>query len=247
MTRSGESARFADLSIPAVLSEGMNDDIRLILLAGQSGGVVTSDDVRAIGLSTGRWRRRTDDGAWIRVTPHHWRHAATPLTWEMEVRTGLAWLGENAALYGPTAAAWWGLDGVARIGRAQFVVPRGRRSVVGPLDVRTTTRWSAADLLVHRGLRCTSVTRTLIDLAAGPCTAHQLAAAIDSGLRTRRTSVPTIRRRVEELGGRGRSGATTLRELLRDAGGESFLERPKGRSSRSSPPPTFSAITSTRS
>lgn len=217
----------------------MNDDLRLMLRARRAGGVVTRDDVAAVGLSANRWRRRIDSGEWVRVVPGYWRHAATPLTWEVEVRTVAAWLGAAAALYGATAAAWWGLDGFEPIGRAQFVVPRGRRWLAGPLDVHTTTRWTSADLTLHRGVRCTSVTRTIIDVAAGSCAAHRLAAAIDSGIRTHRTSQPMLWRRLAEVGGPGRVGAPRLRELLSDGGSESWLPHAlESITSRRPQPPT---------
>ena len=69
--------------------------------------------------------------------------------------------------------------------------------------VHTTESWTRGDLLVRRGLRTTSPTRTLIDLAGQPISTHDLAHALDHAISQRWTSEPTVRRRVAELGGSG--------------------------------------------
>lgn len=75
------------------------------------------------------------------------------------------------------------------------------------------------------GVRVHTVTRVIIELAATGESARRIEAAIDSGVRHRLTSVPTLRRRISEAGGRGRAGIPLLRELMLDSGGESALER----------------------
>jgi very-short-patch-repair endonuclease len=134
------------------------------------------------------------------------------------------YLGEDAALYGLTAAAWWNLDVPPPL-VVEFLVPRSRRRLDNDLVIHTTDRWDARDLLRHDGVRLTSVTRTIIDLAASGRRAADIEAAIDSGVRLRRTSMPTLTARMAELGGSGRDGIRLLRALLLDSGGESYLER----------------------
>lgn len=175
------------------------------------------------GLSPGQWRRLRRDDVWVPVVPGLWRHAATPLTWEMKVRAGAAWLGRDAALYGPTASRWWGLDG-CDTETVEFVVPRARRHLVPWLTLHTTTRWMRGDVLRHRGVRTTSAALAIIDMARTH-TPRQLEQAIDDAISKRLTSVPTLTRRMTLLSGRGRNGIRTLRTLLLDSGGESFLER----------------------
>jgi hypothetical protein len=62
-------------------------------------------------------------------------------------------------------------------------------------------------------------------MAGGAVTGAQLERAIDSAVAARRTSLPTLRSRLQQLEGRGRHGCVLLRELLLDSGGESYLER----------------------
>ena len=132
-------------------------------------------------------------------------------------------LGRDAALFGATAAQWWGLDGLGD-DRIEFVVPRIRRSLDPSVRLHTTRRWTTADLVSHHGVRTTSATRTVIDLAASGHAADTIEKAIDSAIRLRLTTIPRLTRRISELAP-GRRGIRLLRELLLDSGGESFLER----------------------
>lgn len=105
-----------------------------------------------------------------------------------------------------------------------FTVPRAHRWQ-STVRVRSSRDWRPADLLWREGVRVTNVTRLVLDLAEFGETARRIESAIDSGIRQRFTSVPTLRRRIAEAGGRGRRGVPLLRELMLDAGGESDLER----------------------
>jgi very-short-patch-repair endonuclease len=196
-------------------------DLELLRVAAANHGLLTTAEARAAGLTAQQWQRRRDDGTWLTLAPGVWRHAAHAPTWEMRVRAGLLSLGPDAALAGRTAAAWWGLDGFPP-DDVEFIVPRERRQS-RCMTVHTTKVWSRGDLLRHDGLRVTSATRTIIDLALYGCTARQLEHAVDSAIRMRCTSVPTLLKRMDELG--PRRGIRTLRAVMLDAGGESFLER----------------------
>jgi hypothetical protein len=87
-------------------------------------------------------------------------------------------------------------------------------AVVGPLDLVTVD-----------GFRCTSATRTIIDLAHAGTAEVRLEAAIDSAVRAGLTAPIVLERRLGQLRGRGRWGARRLDALLIDSGGESLLER----------------------
>ena len=179
--------------------------------------------MRAAELTSRQWAYRVASGEWVAVMPTVWRHAATPETWEMRVHAGARWLGPRAALAGRSAAAWWGLDGFER-DEVEFVVPHARRAR-GGVAVRITREWAKKDLLRRDDVRVTSATRTIIDLAGHGATARELERAIDSAVRLRFTSVPTLTKRMRELAKPGRRGLPMLRALLLDSGGESVLER----------------------
>ena len=200
------------------------EDQTLLKMAAQNHFLVGRRQLHAAGVTSKQWVRRVAVGEWVPVMPTVWCHAATPQTWELRVRAGSQWLGAQAALSGCAAARWWGLEGFENIEDVEFVVPYGRRSKGGPA-IRIAREWSRRDFLVRREVRVTTVTRTIIDLAAFRVAARQLEQAIDSGIRHRWTSVPTLTARMSELARPGRKGIAELRELLLDSGGESALER----------------------
>lgn len=200
------------------------NDRELLAIAERQHGMVTRDDVERAGLTSAQWCYRVATGVWREVAPRVWAHSARSITWEMQLHAGLIHLGPKAAIFGDAAHAWWELDDAPN-GVVEFVVPRLHRDRSLPLRVHTTTTWDAGDILVHRGLRVTSVTRTILDLAATGAPARQIEAAIDSGVRKRLTAVPRIAKRARALAKRGRRGTGLIFELLLDSGGESKLER----------------------
>jgi very-short-patch-repair endonuclease len=202
----------------------VKDDAALIVAAAANHDLITTQQIMALGVSGERWRRLQDAGLWLQVTPGHFRHAATPLSFEMQIRAGAGWLGPSSALFGSTALHWLGVD-VPLPTRAEFLLPRSSRYVAHWMHVRTSRRWDRGDVVHHRGLRTSTGTRAVIDYATVERSAAAIEHAIDSSIRLRRTALPQLRRRMAALNGRGRTGSTLLRELLLDSGGESYLER----------------------
>jgi hypothetical protein len=201
------------------------EDRALLRIAATTHHVVGLAEVAAAGLTARQWQWRVNGGEWVEVASGQWRHAATPDTFDIRVRAGSRALGRDAALAGAAAAAWWGLDGFPPDPSSViFAVPRHRRRQHS-VPVHSTRDWRQGDLLWRDGIRITSVTRVVLDLAEFGESARRIEAAIDSGIRMRLTSVPTLRRRIGQAGGRGRRGIPLLRELMLDSGGESALER----------------------
>jgi hypothetical protein len=196
---------------------------RLIELASRQHMLVTRGDVAKV-MTSGQWCRRVEGGSWRQVAPGVWCHVATPVDWRLQARAGLKSLGREAALHGRTAATWWDL-GEFEIEEAEFVVPRARSAHAFPYVLHTTRHWESRDLLVHDGLRLTSATRTIVDLAMGSVPAGDIEKVIDDAMQKKLTSLPTLRRRIDQLCGRGVPGSALMKALLLDSGGESFLER----------------------
>jgi hypothetical protein len=187
--------------------------------------VVGLADVSGAGMTLRQWQRRVRSGLWVPIVPGVWRHAATPATFEVRVRAQARALGRDGALAGAAAAAWWGLDGFSGESEAVlFIVPRTRRWRTSP-QVKTTRDWRSTDLMWRDGVRTTNVTRVVLDLAEFGESVRRIESAIDSGIRFRFTSVPTLQRRIAAAGAQGRRGIPLLRELMLDSGGESALER----------------------
>jgi hypothetical protein len=165
-----------------------------------------------------------DKALWLPVAPGAWRHAASPLTFEMQVIGGSRWLGARGVLFGGPALRWLGVD-VDEPTRAAFLIRRGLRSVPNWMEVHTTQSWSDRDVVRRHGVRTSTATRAILDWATTGVSARRLEVAIDSAMRLRLTAVSRLTHRLAETGGRGRPGTTVLRELLLDSGGESYLER----------------------
>jgi Protein of unknown function (DUF559) len=111
-------------------------------------------------------------------------------------------------------------------GPISIMVPRRRkdRSKV-PGHLRSTRQLSPSDAAFVDGFRCTSATRTVIDLAANGHSPVRLGNAIDSAVHLGLTSPEYLGRSLDRLGRRGRPGVRVLDELLLDSGGHSYLER----------------------
>lgn len=201
----------------------MQNDLRLIDRARSQHQLITRDDVEACGLSSRQWCMRLDEGVWLPAADGIFRHRATAVTWELRVRAASMSLGRDAALFGPTSSQWWGLSGFDG-DVVEFVVPRLRRSLDPSVRLHTTKQWDPSDLQVRNGVRTTSATRTIIDLACCGSSAKQLEDAIDSAIRLKLTTISRLISRMTELAP-GRRGMKMLGAVLLDSGGESFLER----------------------
>lgn len=180
--------------------------------------------VTRAGFTGSAWSRRLTSGEWVEVVPGVFHHAAVTLGWDERVRAAARWLGHEAALFGPAACRWWGLEGFDDAAIA-VLVPRSRRSVVPWVELHTSQFWGPADVTRCRGVRVTTAARAVLDLALVGCSARQIERAIDAALHARRCSTPALVDRLSAIAGRGRTGVPLLRELLLDSGGESFLER----------------------
>lgn len=202
----------------------MRHEIELIEWAAAHQSILTDAGRRAVRVSDWAWERAQSDGLWVQVAPDQFRHAATPLTFEMQVRAGASWLGDRGALFATTALRWLDVE-VPPPTHAEFLVPRGLRSIPNWATIHTTTRWDRGDVINHNGVRTTSATRALLDYATQRPTALEMETAIDSAIRMRRTALTKVTTRLATLRGTGRAGTTFLSELLLDSGGESHLER----------------------
>ena len=151
---------------------------------------------------------------------------------EAALMAALLGSGPEAALSGRTACAAWGI--AENRGPIEIVRPRDRRptrfrltppGVVRPrvVDVRRSDRLPSRDVTAVRGLRVTSVARSLLDFAAGS-TPRQLRYAFNQadrlGLLDARALLDCVGR------GSGWSGTGALRQLVE-------IRHPENRRSKS--------------
>lgn len=137
-------------------------------------------------------------------------------------------LGESARVSGPTAAALESFDGYRLKVPFHFLIPRGHNLQRVGHHIHTTTKLPPIDCETVHGIRVTSPTRTLIDLAATE-TAEQLTAALDGALRDLKTTEDFLHRRIVDLRGPGRHGVPMLLQVIEGIevtrGAQSWLER----------------------
>jgi very-short-patch-repair endonuclease len=177
-------------------------------------------------LSSTAVTRRVSSGVLAPVLPGVFRDVVVPPSTAQDALAAVLWAGGGPLAPSPgvgalasfrASGALYGLDGVVAP-QAELWVPPDRR-----LHHRS--------VVVHRGevelvdrrmigpIPVTSPARTLIDLAAA-LTEEDLATAVEDAIHRGLTTPQSVARRLDALGGKGRSGAGRLREILRDRGSE---------------------------
>ena len=187
-------------------------------------GVIGKADLDRLGVGRHRLSSWVDERRLERVAPRVWRIAGSPITWRQRLRVGLLALGPMSWVSHESAAQLHGFDRTPK-DRVEFLVVRRRRDVRLPERVRSTRRWGPVDAIEVDGLRVTSATRTVLDLANAGAHRSRVEAAIDSAVRRELSSPEAIRRRLDEIRRRGWNGVRLLEATLADAGGHTMLER----------------------
>jgi very-short-patch-repair endonuclease len=203
-----------------------NDRLTAALaVAARQHGAISVDQLRSCGVTSRDQRALVAAGRMERILATVLTVAGSPDTWFRRLQVGLLALGPEAYVSHEAAAALLGLDR-SPPERVEFTVPRsGRWLTVQGATVHTTTTVGRVDVLVVKGFRCASATRTILDLAAAGAPADRVAAAIDSAVRLRLSAPQVLCDRLAALRGPGRHGVRLLDSLLLDTGGETILER----------------------
>ena len=109
--------------------------------------------------------------------------AGSPDSIDRVQMSGLLCLGSTAAVSHEAAARLHAFDR-CRPDVVEFTMPRVGRGRKVPFVVHTTDALGPPDVVTVNGFRCTSATRTIIDLARARIPAVRLEAAIDSAVRS---------------------------------------------------------------
>lgn len=202
----------------------MQLDDELHRLADAQDGLLSTHQLRSGGIPAWKQRRLVAAG-WIRrVAPRVYAMRGAPDTHRQRLRAGLLSLGERSWISFEAAAALHGLDR-SNGRRVEFTIDRGRRPTTAPFVVHTSKRLPAIDTVEIDGLRVTSATRTIFDLALARAHPRRLEAAIDSAVHRQLSSPEVLARRLVGLRGSGRWGCRTVESLIDASGVESVLER----------------------
>jgi hypothetical protein len=187
-------------------------------------GAITVDQLECLGITQPRRLAAVRRALLVKVAPGVYASPASPPTVARHRTVGLLALGPDAVLSHDAAAELHGFDRTPR-GNVEFTVERSRRGRRMPFTVHTTFRLGHLDRVTVDGFRCTSATRTVLDLARARVGRLRLEAAIDSAVRSGLSAPRVLADRLDELRGPGRWGTPLLETLLIDSGGHTMLER----------------------
>jgi hypothetical protein len=193
-------------------------------IAAQQHGALAVKQLRAAGVTRKAQRSMIDTGWLSTAEPTVLVVAGSPNTWHQQVWVGLLALDGRGWVSHEAAARLHGFDR-SREDSVEFTVARSARALGCHATVHTTHVVGRLDVVTVDGIRCSSATRTIIDLAYSGASTARLEAAIDSAVRLGLSAPLVLERRLAELRGRGRRGARSLDRLLIESGGESVLER----------------------
>jgi very-short-patch-repair endonuclease len=181
-------------------------------LSASQHGVVSLRQLRELGMTRGRVAKRIESGRWRRVHPSVVAVSHAPLTRHGFYLAAVLACGPGAALSHRECAALRGLRQSNR-SRVDVTSPgrrgRGRRGI----EVHSGATLSPEDVELVDGIPCTTVARTLLDLAE-VVSARQLERACDQADRLRCFDLKAVERQLARAN--GRRGAATLRSLLDD-------------------------------
>lgn len=187
-------------------------DDALAVLAAQHHGVFAarhladldfSDDARHARLSSGRWEL-LHDGVY--------RMGGAPRTWRGDLLAACLAAPSTAAASHRSAAALEGLPS-GRTDVIEIVCERWRRTRCDGLVVHESLVIDDEDLSQVDGIPCTSVARTLFDLAR-KLAPVMLDANIDAALRRDLVSLDELRRTSTRLATKGRPGGLKFRAAV---------------------------------
>ncbi|HEX6658446.1 MAG TPA: type IV toxin-antitoxin system AbiEi family antitoxin domain-containing protein [Ilumatobacter sp.] len=187
-------------------------------------GLVSAAQLRELKLSRHTLARWVQERRLVKCGPGVMRLVGARVTWEQQLMCGLLSLGDSAAVSHGAAARLHGFDRSAT-DDVEFLVGRAKRNSRLEGTVHSSALIGKLDIVTVDGFRTTSATRTILDLANIQVHPDRLRAAIDSAVRLQLSAPEAIRRRLEDIRRRGRTGVRMIDELLLDAGGHTMLER----------------------
>lgn len=181
--------------------------------AGERWGVLTRREA-LVHLSASQLQHRLDSGAWVRLFPTVYRVRGAPQS--VEQRRAAAQLWSGAVLSHRTAAALHGLAGFERCEAVELTSPTRLTGQPG-VTAHRGSLWHTEHCVADCGLKITSVTRTLLDLA-GHVSAAELRAAVQDALRKKLTTLDSLETAAARA--RFRPGIATLKALLAELQGQ---------------------------
>lgn len=205
----------------------MIDDRPLRGLAASQHGLISIRQAIELGYSRGQRARLADGRRWERIGPRVLRLVGAAETDGQVALLGVLDAGDQAALWGSSAAAWWGIPGnqlrplqVARV-RDQTNRPARHASNHEP------TLLPPDHVVVLEGVPTVLPARALFDVAGSrrrgaehPSWVDRMARMVDTAWSMRLVSGRSLHAMLRELAQRGRPGIQVMRQVLEDRGPE---------------------------
>lgn len=184
-------------------------------LASECHGLVTTDQLRDLGMRSATIHDWCRSGQLVRLAP---RVYLVPDQLDDRSHLGAVCRSSPEAVASHRAAGeLWGLDGID-VQVVEVSIPRARKQPPWGV-IHRSADLADFEVVERKGIPCTDATRTLIDLGAvvGDDVVER---ALECALRRGLTSLPRLRWRLEALARPGRPGPPALRRVLK--------RRPKG-------------------
>jgi hypothetical protein len=196
-------------------------DDALARVAAQHHGVFTADQASRLGFS-GRARQvRLSTGRWDLIYDNVYRIGGAPATWRGDLLAA-CWAPEPTARASHRAAATlWGLPS-GKGDAVEITCKRWRRTRHNGLVIHESLAFDELDEIVVDSIPCTTVARTLFDLARS-LSPVMLDANIDTALRRELVSLDDLRGASKRLATRGRPGGLKFRAAIERRTGASAL------------------------
>ena len=178
-------------------------------------GLITLDQVVGVGATRNLVAHRVKSGLWVPVLPRVYRDALMAPSLRQSSLAGLLWAGDDSVVSWLTAGALWDFDGVLA-DRVHLWTPRSLKSdlvVVHHGTVGLNDRRKLGPITL------TSPARTIVDLA-GVLDDEDLNAVVEDAIQRGLTTPMSIRRCLDQIGGKGRPGTARLRAIIEDRGNQ---------------------------
>jgi hypothetical protein len=177
-------------------------------------GVLSRGEALADGLTRRQVGYRVRTGQWVEVAPGVYRHAAFPVTPELEILTALLSAGRGAVVSHQAAAYLWGLLDWNEAGaRPAVTVPAAAHPRARGFDLHRANLVDWQRVRLWKRIECTDPLWTLADLGA-VVDGRLLDCAIDRALAKRLVTVKGLTAELARRSKPGRRGNGPLRDRL---------------------------------
>lgn len=182
-------------------------------LASRRHGVLTTNELLALGCTRHQIRAALERGELIRRHTHVFRVAAAPPTWEQRLLIATHAGGPGTLASHRSAARLWALDG-STTGRPEVVTPRHLRSCAPHVGrIHESTDLHLAEPTERNHIPCTGIARTLVDLGA-VVPIERVQQAVDDAIRRQLCTWDDLLHTLTIHSRRGRRGVGPLRAVL---------------------------------